>query len=195
MALFSKSELENRIITKSVYGIESSALRESKIKNFCVHDSAIIYDVFLSHSYKDRNVVLELADELSEKYKLKVYIDWIEDSELDRTHVNAKTAQTIKERMQNCKCLLYATSENSSSSKWMPWETGLMDGLKGRVAICPLIGGDDSNFKGQEYLSMYPFVSYEKAKGSDKDVLWINKGSMYVNFTDWLKGKEPYTHI
>lgn len=150
---------------------------------------------FLSHSYKDKKAVLALADEFKNKYKLNVYIDWLEDSELDRTHVNAKTAQTIKERMQNCKCLLYATSENSSSSKWMPWETGLMDGLKGRVAICPLIGGDDSNFKGQEYLSMYPFISYEKAEGSDKDVLWINKGSMYVNFTDWLKGKEPYTHI
>lgn len=194
MALFSKSELENRIIQKSIYSSESTVLREG-IKNFCVHDSAIVYDVFLSHSYKDKKAVLALADEFKNKYKLNVYIDWLEDSELDRTHVNAKTAQTIKERMQNCKCLLYATSENSSSSKWMPWETGLMDGLKGRVAICPLIGGDDSNFRGQEYLSMYPFISYEKAEGSDKDVLWINKGSMYVNFTDWLKGKEPYTHI
>lgn len=194
MALFSKSELENRIITKSVYGIESSALRETKIKNFCVHDSAIIYDVFLSHSYKDRNVVLELADELSEKYKLKVYIDWIEDSELDRTHVNARTAQTIKKRMQNCKCLLYATSENSSSSKWMPWETGLMDGLNGRVAICPLMGGPNSNFNGQEYLSLYPFLSYAKSSRSGIDMLWINKGSKYVKFSDWLKGQEPYNH-
>ena len=111
----------------------------------------------------------------------------------NRTHVNAKTAQTIKERMQNCKCLLYATSENSSSSKWMPWETGLMDGLNGRVAICPLMGGSDSNFNGQEYLSLYPFLSYEKAE-SGKDTLWINEGSKYVKFSDWLKGQEPYNH-
>ena len=193
MALFSKSELENRIIQKSIFSSESTVLRES-IQNFCVHDSAILYDVFLSHSYKDKKAVLGLADELSEKYNLKIYIDWIEDSELDRTQVNEKTAQTIKERMRNCKCLLYATSENSSLSKWMPWETGLMDGLNGRVAICPLMGGSDSNFKGQEYLALYPFLSYDKSQKTKKDTLWINKGNKYVNFVDWLKGKDPYNH-
>lgn len=92
--------------------------------------------------------------------------------------------------MKNCKCLLYATSENSSLSKWMPWETGLMDGMKGRVAICPLMEDSNNNFNGQEYLSLYPFLSYDKAIPSGKDTLWINKGSEYVNFTSWLEGRE-----
>jgi hypothetical protein len=108
--------------------------------------------------------------------------------------IDEKTASILRERMINCKCLLYATSENAINSKWMPWEAGLMDGLKGRVAICPLMGGQDSNFKGQEYLSIYPYVSIDKVDKTGKDALWVNKENKYIIFTEWLKGKEPYNH-
>lgn len=193
MSLFNKTDLENRILQKSYFSSESTIINES-VKKFSNFDSAFTYDVFLSHSYKDRKAVLGLAEEFKNKYKLSVYIDWLEDSELDRTHVNKDTAKTIKERMKNCKCLIYATSENSSDSKWMPWETGLMDGLKGRVAICPLMGGSDSNFKGQEYLSLYPFISVDPIKNTSEEILWINDGIKYVRFDEWLKGKNPYIH-
>ncbi len=186
MALFNKTELERRVIYENRI-LTGDAL----YKGFSTYDSAIFYDVFLSHSYKDKNAVIGLADELKNKYGLKVYIDWVEDKELDRSMIDENTAKALKERMMNCKCLLYATSENAVNSKWMPWEAGLMDGLKGRVTICPLMGGADSNFKGQEYLAVYPYISIDKIKGANKEVLWVNKGDKYVLFDKWLSGKNP----
>jgi hypothetical protein len=39
----------------------------------------------------------------------------------------------------------------------MPWELGYFDGLKpGYVWILPLVMDYDSEFKGQEYLGLYP---------------------------------------
>jgi hypothetical protein len=41
----------------------------------------------------------------------------------------------------------------------MPWELGYFDGIKtGYVWILPLVAQDDSEFKGQEYLGLYPPV-------------------------------------
>ena len=39
----------------------------------------------------------------------------------------------------------------------MPWELGYFDGFKPRhVWILPLVAESDSEFKGQEYLGLYP---------------------------------------
>jgi hypothetical protein len=41
----------------------------------------------------------------------------------------------------------------------MPWELGYFDGFKpGYVWILPLVMDYDSEFKGQEYLGLYPTV-------------------------------------
>ncbi len=64
---------------------------------------------------------------------------------------------TCANRMNNCQALIYASSEASPSSKWMPWELGYFDGRKpGRVAIMPLASSAATGFKGQEYLELYP---------------------------------------
>jgi hypothetical protein len=73
--------------------------------------------------------------------------------------VTVKTAAVLRERMKACSSLVYAHSANSPSSVWMPWELGYFDGIKpGQVWILPLVSDDDSEFKGQEYLALYPPV-------------------------------------
>jgi hypothetical protein len=73
----------------------------------------------------------------------------------------------------------------------MPWETGFMDGLKSKVAICPFI--DNSNteeFIGQEYLGIYPYVTYAPTTTSPIPYLWIQTNSYtYVSFDKWLLPK------
>ncbi len=56
------------------------------------------FDVFLSHSSKDAEVILGIKL-LLEGQGLSVYVDWIVDTQLDRTKVNAETAETLRDRM------------------------------------------------------------------------------------------------
>lgn len=116
------------------------------------------YDIFLSHSFSDAELVLG-AKKTLEREGYSVYVDWIDDAQLDRSNVTKETAQHIKDRMHTCKGLVYATSENSKHSKWMPWELGYFDGHKpGQVSILPLLESESDSFKGQEYLSLYPVL-------------------------------------
>jgi TIR domain len=116
------------------------------------------YDIFLSHSYQDADVIHGIKS-IIEKIGLKVYVDWINDPGLDRGRVTSKTAQILRERMQNCSSLVYVHTPNATQSVWMPWELGYFDGLKPRhVWILPVVSEYDSEFKGQEYLGLYPAV-------------------------------------
>ena len=56
-----------------------------------VAKSAGRFDVFLSHSVRDAALSLGLKKVL-EADGLSVYVDWIEDADLDRTNVSAATA-------------------------------------------------------------------------------------------------------
>lgn len=155
------------------------------------------YDIFLSHSYLDKSLVYTLVDLFNEA-GYSVYVDWMVDTQLDRSNVTAKTAATLRERMDACNGLAYISTVNITSSKWCPWELGYMDGSKnGRCAILPIMEKDTYAFNGQEYLGIYPYIDYEKANNSDKYEFWVNDPkdrNMYVSLRKWLLGKEPYAH-
>lgn len=152
------------------------------------------YDIFLSHSYLDKEEVEGLYIELTE-FGFSVYVDWIVDPHIDRNNVTKETATLIRNRMKSCKTLLLAISENSSISKWMPWELGYMDGKTEKCAIIPVSRETypQSSYRGFEYLSLYPFI--KKVPNSDDiNKLWIIEGAKkYVVFDDWLKYNiQPY---
>ena len=73
--------------------------------------------------------------------------------------------------MRSCKSLFFATSDNSSNSKWMPWELGYYDGYRGKVAILPINASlyQKDSFEGQEYLGLYNYVI-------------DNYGSLYIKY-------------
>jgi len=126
---------------------EAGALRDSST-----------FDVFLSHSYDDAEVILGVK-KIMESIGLKVYVDWIDDAGLDRGNVTRKTAAILRMRMRNSSSLVYAHSESSGDSKWMPWELGYYDGFRpGCLWVLPIVANYDSEFESQEYLGLYPAV-------------------------------------
>lgn len=172
--LFTKSRLKTE---PSDYIIKAS-INESKYKTS--------FDVFLSHSFDDKPYIYELKNIL-EGHGLSVYVDWLVDGCLDRNNVTTNTAEILRTRMKQSKSLLYATSINSSASKWMPWELGFFDGYKGKVAIIPIVENSYSKYEGQEYLGLYPYIDEAKIQNSDNMALWINKANMSSkNVRSWI---------
>jgi len=125
------------------------------------------YDVFLSHSFDDSEIILGIKM-IAEANGVRVYVDWVDDGQLDRNHVTADTAKILRKRMGASASLVYAHSPNTLDSRWMPWELGYFDGLRpGRVWILPLVAKEDKEFKSQEYLGFYPIIErIESISGS-----------------------------
>jgi len=205
MALFQEAHLRNLAQQKvhndrrySTEGytrdsIQKSLLSESKIK---FKNGIRNFDIFLSHSFSDKELVLGLKIKL-ESYKYSVYVDWIEDYGMDRTNVTASNVLWIKQRMEASKCLLYATSSNSSNSKWMPWETGYMDAFTGKVAIIPVVSSVQYDYFGTEYLGSYPYVEEARIQNSSIITLWVRdqaNQSLYTRFNLWLNGGSLTRH-
>lgn len=152
------------------------------------------FDIFLSHSFLDKEEVEGLYLELTD-FGFKVYVDWIIDPHLDRANVTKESASFIGNRMKTCKSLLLAISTNADTSKWMPWELGYMDSKTSKCAIIPVSKEAilPKSYKGVEYLSLYPFI---KKLPTDKLInkLWIIEESQkYVVFDDWFhKNTQPF---
>ena len=151
------------------------------------------FDIFLSHSFLDRDEVEGLYLELT-RMGFSVYVDWIIDPNLDRTNVTKTSATIIRNRLKSSKTLLIAISVNATISKWMPWELGYIDGHTNKCAIIPVSKAiiPETSYKGIEYLSLYPFV---KKAPSDKqeEILWvIEEIDKYIAFSEWLNGQIPY---
>ena len=161
MAYFTKQEARNyvRSVTASFESYSSKLESIVESQNYRRQ-----FDVFLSHSIRDTELVLGVANIL-EKMGQRVYIDWVVDKQLSRDSVTKETAETLRNRMKQSSKLLYLATDNASSSKWMPWELGYFDGLKsGKVAILPLVDSESSSFRGQEYLGLYPALDKEALK-------------------------------
>lgn len=164
MALFNYEMLQGIKLEKTekydfLMSSVNFSINEETYRN--INNSNDEFDIFLSHSYQDKEIIPYLKKTL-ENLGFKVYVDWINDKFLSRENVDKKTAALLQKRMNQSKSLFYATSENSPNSKWMPWELGYFDGKKNKkVAILPINKDNSSNenFEGQEYLGLYFYVS------------------------------------
>ena len=154
--------------------------------------TARAFDIFLAHAYLDATLVAGLKADI-EEMGFSVYVDWIQDSHLDRAKVDKATVELLRMRLKQSTSLFFATSDNSSTSKWMPWECGYFDGAKGKVAICPIAAqGALSEFAGQEYLGIYPYIQKDRPKDADKPTMWVHETrTKYVVFRQWLSGQLP----
>lgn len=151
------------------------------------------FDIFISHSSLDRKCTLALI-ELLEKDGIKAYVDFIQDTSLNPNNVTIETSKKIKSRLNQCKALAYLSTSNTTNSKWCPWELGLSDGItNGKCAIFPVM---DCIFRGQEYLSLYPYISYEKIEKGDYK-FWVNSPfdkNQYSLLSEWIKTGILKTH-
>jgi len=129
------------------------------------------WDVFLSHCRLDADVVLGLK-RILEASHLSVYVDWVDDPELDRANVTPATADRLRQRMTASRSLIYAYSRSAARSVWMPWELGYFDGKRGsaQIAVCPI---EDAHpvANGQEYLGLYQTFEKIPYAGGHQKVL------------------------
>lgn len=195
MALFKKSALHERMQKASglsyevnIRNFSANALLTEKRAADRSHAS---YDIFLSHSSEDAIYIKALRDELVEA-GFTVYVDWIDDPQLDRSKVTKETAALLRLRMRSCKSLLFATSSTAKKSVWMPWELGYMDShTASRVAIVPMVddGQEYQDFRGQEYLGLYPYLD---KTGTE---FFIHESEKtFVGFKRWFTGVDPVVH-
>ena len=123
------------------------------------------YHVFLSHAYEDAELIAGIKL-LIENDGLSVYVDWIDDPQADRSKVSSATADMLRQRMNNCQFLMFATSKASPDAKWMPRELGYFDGYRrDHVGILPIVESDGRGFLGQEYIGLYPkfeLINFER---------------------------------
>lgn len=152
------------------------------------------FDIFLSHSIQDKELVIGTQRVLERSGK-SVYVDWLVDPNLDRTKVSGATADKLRTRMRQCKSLMFLYSRNSKSSRWMPWELGYFDGYNGNVAILPIIpDGGTLDFGNEEYLQLYPKVDFVNL--STTPAPYINKrkgleiGGSYKSLNEWQSGTD-----
>ena len=154
MAFLTLNEVRSKARSNKSYGLESRVILEEQFDSFNQYKT---YDIFLSHAFLDAEAIDGLRIVLEEA-GFSVYVDWYEDSHLERGKVTKETAVVIRKRMRRCKTLIFAITQNSKDSKWMLWELGYFDGLRDKVAVLGLTENSEDSFKGQEFLELYPFV-------------------------------------
>ena len=119
--------------------------------------------IFLSHSHKDKNLVEGLIAYF-ETLGIAIYVDW-NDTQMPRI-TNRVTAEQIKKKIDDLNLFMVLATKNALVSKWVPWEVGVADQLKGeeRVLIIP-VADNSGNFDGSEYLQLYRRVEPAEAGG------------------------------
>jgi hypothetical protein len=186
MALFTEAALRNLSTqhrSAQMFKSADTILREAATT------SAMSFEVFLSHSFNDAELILGIVAAFKQQ-GLRVYVDWIVDAQMDRSRVTSATAERLRQRMRQSASLVYAHSLQSGSSKWMPWELGYFDGFRSAVAILPVAQTTQEGFAGQEYLGLYPYIDITTT------TLWVNRGVAptrlfrgdkgFKRFSEWL---------
>lgn len=127
--------------------------------------------VFISHKHDDLNDLKGILGFLEKTYGVKVYID-SQDPTMPKV-TSAETARNIKERIKKCDKFILLATNGAIDSKWCNWELGYGDAQKYQknIALFPMKPKEsfDSNYRGSEYMSIYPHISY--CDGTEK---WKN---------------------
>ncbi|MFL5912797.1 MAG: toll/interleukin-1 receptor domain-containing protein [Gaiellaceae bacterium] len=154
MAYLTRSEAVRAARSTLGHGV----LAEAELRKSARSPRETNFDIFLSHAAEDSEVIAGIKA-LLENEGMSVYVDWLEDPQLDRSRVTARTADMLRARMNHSRYLLYASSHASPKSKWMPWELGYFDGRRpGKIGILPIVAAPGQAFSGLEYLGLYPTI-------------------------------------
>ncbi len=150
---------------RGLSGLKNSAKNEGQSYN-------PQFDVFLSHSTLDKEVIEGIWQFLSDR-GLKVYVYWIVDPKLAHGVVDKSNAELLRLRMDQSKSLIYASSPNAEGSSWMSWEVGYMDGRTPRkCAILPVVKHSQESFHDREFMDLYPKIELERLAYADKPIIF-----------------------
>ena len=118
------------------------------------------YDIFLSQTVRDAEIVLGVYDLLTSA-GYSVFCDWIEAPDTNRSQVTPTNAAFIRATMSVSDTLLFLDTEASVQSLWMCWELGWFDGARGPVAVLPVLNEGERYYRGREFLGLYPCVEFD----------------------------------
>jgi hypothetical protein len=141
--------------------------------------------IFLSHSHRDKSIVVGLINYLA-TLGILLYVDW-NDTEMPRITDRA-TAEKIKVKIKENTFFLILATENAMSSRWVPWEIGVADQMKTieRIAILPVVRTSDTEFKGNEYLRLYKCIRLQNL--NQIRIFEAASEYRYSDIGDWLRG-------
>lgn len=133
------------------------------------------YDLFLSHSSIDSNMLLRLKSILNH-ININVYIDWVNDRDaLKRELTNVNTANAIIERLKASKALLYVHTEASQNSRWAPWELGFFHAIKGKICVY-----NPNNIAKAPFLDIYPTAILKD------ETFFVEHNNQLLTFKEWI---------
>lgn len=170
------------------YADLQSRVRSSNFSESAIRKSASLHvgkDIFLSHSHKDNAYVAGVI-ELLRGFHASVYAD-LNDNTLPE-NPSPDTAKIIHTNITSSRRTIILISPESYDSKWIPWELGLSDGLRGakHTAILPINqSGKEEIWARREYIGLYPLIT---ANDWNTNLLVSNlPNGRNLQFTDWLK--------
>jgi len=171
--IFERGYFNNNIVTES-FIVESM----KEIRNFSSKSAySSLPTVFLSHKHNDLKDLQGVMGKL-QNIGAKVYIDSMDNKLPSETC--GDTAIRIKEVIKFCNKFVLLATEKAIESYWCNWELGLGDTHKfiEHIAILPMkeIGEHDFQYKGNEYLQIYPTIDYESGKNYYNDGQVIPEG-------------------
>ena len=134
--------------------------------------------VFISHKHDDLADLKGIIGFLENEFLVKAYIDSRDPSMPEVT--SAITAETIKKRIKSCRKFILLATNRAIESKWCNWELGYGDAYKfpDNIALFPIKPKDfnDSNYKGSEYMRLYPYISFFDGTEKMNNGAFISKG-------------------
>jgi hypothetical protein len=192
MSFITESQLKSyRRSTKTLLSLNES------LRNFKNESSSFKTKIFLSHKH-DEQEYLEGAISLLKNYGVDVYVDWLDEGMPKST--SGQTAVRIKQKIKENHKFIFLATEAAINSKWCNWELGLGDAAKyiDDISILP-IKKDYSDFSGNEYLEIYPYIfnieTYQTFKskfispGTYVVYPLVNGNNKVIPIATWLRNR------
>lgn len=158
--IFERGYFDNNKVSASIIKNTLNEMRNFKASSEYSPKST----VFLSHKHDDLEDLRGVVG-LLENIGADVYIDSMDNKMPAET--SGDTASRIKEVIKFCRKFVLLATEKAIESYWCNWELGIGDTHKfmRHIAILPMKdkGTYDHNYKGNEYLQIYPSIEYNKA--------------------------------
>ena len=150
-------------------------------------------NLFLSHSLSDTEPARR-ALALLEQHGATVYLD-IEDVGL-KSASSADVAGRLRRAIEQCRRLVVIVTENTQTSRWIPWEMGLADAFAtpARVALLPLRPSATASelWVKQEYFDLYARIERHTSPG-EYTPSWAVRApdGQYWTLGAWLNHFKP----
>lgn len=187
----------------SRYRITDSQLNEARTETRTFSEGGRVSSkrtIFLSHKHSDLEDLKDIIGFLRRQYDVEVYIDSMDANMPKKT--SGETALRIKTIIQNSDRFILLATDAAIESKWCNWELGFGDALKyqDKIALFPIkeAGSYDFQYKGNEYMQIYPFIAYYDGTETYNNGTPVERGYYvcYINpdrtrtitqLIDWLR--------